>query len=153
MPPRYLKIHFTASQWVFLGFDINLLTTSIAWPMFGLVHIITYIKLPMTEEYTILAINYFSSTFLRDQSIDKRKWLPKGVLTGLSLSMLNLCKTRLMYSIWDNCKVPFCLSLMICIRRIFFVGPKSFMSNCFYNYFFKFLILIIFEPVTNISST
>lgn len=153
VPRRYLKIYLTVSQSILLGFVINLLTTLTTWSMLVLVQTIAYIKLPMTEVDGILAIELFCSSVLGAWSLDIWKLLAKCLLTGLALPMLNLCKTWLMYSVWDTYKTPFFLHLVTYIPRIFLAGPKSFMSNYFDNYIFKFLILSIPKPAINTSST
>lgn len=116
--PNFFPIepfHLIASQWDLLGFDINLLT-DFQW-----------------LKYRVLSMSSLSFFVWGDYPLNICQMF-------LALPMLNLCKARLMYSAWDNCKAPFYLSLVICISRIFFAGSKSFMSNCFDKCIFKFLI-------------
>ena len=94
----YLKIHLNTSQWVLPRFDINMLTTSISCPIFGLVMTKTFIKLPINIAYGTLAINSLSSFVCGDWSLDKWKLVAKGVLISLT------SPTRLIYFGWDNCK-------------------------------------------------
>ena len=54
VPPKYLRIHFTAIQCYLPRFFIYPLTTPTTCTIFGLVHTIAYIKFPTTKEYETL---------------------------------------------------------------------------------------------------
>ena len=94
-----------------------------------------------------------SLSVLGDWSLHNLKWLTKGVLTGLALSMLNLLRTFFTYSVCESFKVHLALSLVILVPRICFALPKSFISNCFDNSIFRFLISSMLGPAMSISST
>ena len=89
----------------------------------------------------ILFMFSISWSDLGDWSLLSLKWLSKGVLTCLALSILNLLKTFFTYFDCESFQVPLALSLVILIPRIYFALPKSFISNCFDNPFQIFNLL------------
>lgn len=129
----FCSIHFTASQYYMLRFDINLLIVPTTQAMCGFVHSMAYVKLPIVEAYetlATLAMKSFSSSICGQCFLYNLKWLiVRGVLTTLASLMLNLSNTLWMYLAWDNYKVLICLSLLILIPSIWFTIPKSFNSN------------------------
>src|SRR6266481_9078890 len=88
VPFRYLKMHFTASQWTLLGSCMNWDTVAVANAMSSLVPTTAYMSEPMASRYGMSAISAFSAAV--DGLCSCESWSPGsiGTLTGFAFVRL-----------------------------------------------------------------
>jgi len=94
---RYLRICLMACQYFFLGFLTYLLTILGFWEKFGLIHIITNIKLPTTLALGIWDMYSSSSLILTILSFETCTYIIKCVLTTLACSIPKRLNALWMY--------------------------------------------------------
>ena len=106
--------------------------------MSGLMHTITYIKLPIVEVYDIFVISSCSFSLPGHCSnwVESDTWGERWHLTSSHVESL---KNFLHAFFWDSQGFLFALFLVIFIPRICMGSPKSFITNNLLSFVFKWI--------------
>ena len=128
------------------------LTAPTACAMSGLVHIIANIKLLTADAYSTWDISFFYASLLGHILEDNLKLTGSGVEIDLQSCMLNRARFSSSSSS-EKAKSSCYFCRWICIPKILFASPKSFISNSLANCAFNSWIRSLLGPATNISST
>ena len=135
VPLKYRSIHVTTTQ--------GSLPRLPTYPISDLVQTIAYIKLPTTQVYGTLLISAFSIFFFGHCLSNSLLLVGSVELTNFVFSILNIWSTFIVYFYYDKHNNLFVLSQTMCIPRICFAGPISFIAKDSLKAFFKILILFI----------
>ena len=93
-----------------------------------------------------------SSLVCGDKALESSKWATNRVLTGYYPCIPKCFNTFSMYLFCDKYNFHASRSLWISIPNIFFVVPRSFISNSPWSWVFNLLISNIFLQAINMSS-
>ena len=121
--------------------------------MFGLVHIITYIRLPTVKAYDTFIISAFSIFIFGLCFLNNLQFAESVDSNGFAFAMLNLWSTFVTHFSYDSHNIFLVQSRTMCIPKICFVGTMSFIENGVLKAFFSIRIFTWSRPTIRISST